>query len=84
MSAADTSSTFDGRIAAALVVGPLLPLVLHAHAPAWLLPALVAATMAQFMLQFSRQTSRCRMALFAGLLGFVGIGWPLYAFGGIH
>lgn len=83
MSHEDGSATFDGRIAAALAIGPLLPLALYVHAPALLLPTLLAATVAQLMLPFSRHTSRRRVVVVAGLLGIFGIGWPLYLVGGI-
>ena len=80
MDTEDTSSTFDGHIATALLVGPLVPLMLHTHAPSLLLPTLIAATISQFAVQSSRGESRRRLALLVGLVGINAMGWPLYAF----
>ena len=77
MDSKQTSPMFDARIAAALLVGPILPIVLYSQAHPLLLPAVVVGFIAQIALPHWWRSTRGFFALAAGLFGFNLVGFAL-------
>lgn len=78
MGARQASPMFDARIAAALIEGPVLALVIHAYAQPLLLPAVICRHDRPIRPAILAPVSRRRMVVIAGLLGFNLLGFCLH------
>ncbi len=77
MDSKQTSPMFDARVAAALVAGPIVPIILYSHAQPLLIPSVVIGFIAQIALPHWWRSTRNHFALAAGLLGFKLVAFAL-------